>query len=71
MDVNVQIPATGRFKPNHVQGDKEFFGHGPVVDVWAEIYPLGTKIYLRYSARFQGGRRFFWIRRLIMLKFTM
>jgi hypothetical protein len=57
MDVYVQIPATGRFRPSHVQGDREFWGHGPVVDIWAEVYPLGTKIYLRYSTRFQetGG----------------
>jgi hypothetical protein len=45
MDVYLQIPATGRFRP----GDREFWGHGPVVDIWAEVYPLGTKIYLRNS----------------------
>lgn len=57
MDVFVQIPPSGRFYPDLVQGDREFWGNGPVVDVWAEVYPLGSKLFLRYSARFQetGG----------------
>jgi hypothetical protein len=57
MDTFIQIPPTGQFRPDHVQGDKEFWGHGPVVDIWTELYPLGSKIFLRFSARFQetGG----------------
>ena len=49
MDVYLQIPAAARFRPGHVQGDGEFWGHGPIVDTWAQVYPLGTKISLRNS----------------------
>lgn len=59
MDVVVQIQPTGRFKPSLIQGDREFFGNGPQVDVSAQLFAVGSKFYLKFTASFQevgGGK---------------
>lgn len=59
MEEVIQIQPTGLFKPPLVQGDREFFGNGPQVDVSAQIYVVRSKFFLKFAASFQevgGGK---------------
>lgn len=51
--VTIQLSPTGRFKPGRTQGDGEFFGHGPQVNVTAQLYAVGQKLFLKHNATFQ------------------
>ncbi len=57
----IALRPTPVFRPDHIAGDREFAGNGPQVDAWANIYPLGSKIYVNYGVTFQetGGATLF------------
>ena len=60
MQIVIQIPPSGRFHPAPLRPEEAFTADDAIVDVWALLYALGSKLYLRYSTRIretQGDKR--------------
>ncbi|MEK6784181.1 MAG: hypothetical protein AABY61_01745 [Nitrospirota bacterium] len=46
------LKPTQQFYPAHISKDREFGGNGPEVYATVDIFPVGSKIYATYTARF-------------------